>query len=137
MVAGDSTVAEEAVQEAFSKLCQNWQKVSQYEEQVAWIRRVAVNQIRDHQRAVRRRAALVLRMQKEPEEVVLPKTADAQLWQAVRRLSLKQRTAVALYYVADLSVVEVAAAMGVSRGAALKHLDRARSRLRVSLEVRP
>ncbi len=128
-------MAEEAVQEAFSKLCLNWERVSQYEDQVAWVRRVAVNQVRDHHRAVRRRAALWAKMEKEPRESALPETADGRLWRAVRQLPVKQRTALALYYVADLSVADVAEAMGVSRGAALKHLDRARTRLRTLLEA--
>lgn len=136
VVSGDTGVAEDTVQEAFTRLYLNRRKVAHYEDQVGWVRRVAVNLIRDRHRFLRRQARLILRMGEETGPVTRTKTADGPLWQAVRRLPLKQRIAVALYYVADLSVADVAEAMGISQGAALKHLDRARSRLRTTLEVR-
>ena len=53
---------------------------------------------------------------------------------ALRALPDRQRVAVALHYLADLSVADVAAAMGISEGAVKTHLHRARSQLAVSLE---
>ncbi len=135
MVAGDSDVAEEAVQEAFSRLCLNWARVSRYDDQVAWVRRVAINRIKDEHRFLRRRAIFYAGRTDVPGELLPRETGDARLWQSVRRLPLKQRTALALYYVADLAVADVAGAMGVSTGTALKHLDRARTRLRTLLEA--
>ncbi len=134
VVAGNPELAEEAVQEAFSRLCRNWKKVSEYEDQVAWVRRVAINLIRDQRRSLRRQVNLLLRLERQPRHAHPPRTADPELWDAVRALPLKQRTAVALFYVADLSVDQTAEAMGVSRGSVVKHLDRARKRLKTMLE---
>ena len=46
----------------------------------------------------------------------------------------QQRTAVALYYVDELSVAEVAAAMELAEGSVKSHLHDARRRLRAVLE---
>jgi len=56
------------------------------------------------------------------------------LWQAVQALPMAERTAVVLYYRENLSVKEVAAAMGVSTGTVKTHLFRARSQIRVNLQ---
>lgn len=57
------------------------------------------------------------------------------LWSAVRSLPTKQRTALALYYLGDLKVTEVATAMKISEGTVKSYLDRARETLRKTLET--
>ena len=52
-----------------------------------------------------------------------------EVWRAVRALSPRQRTAVALRYVLDLPEPEVARIMGVSRGSASATLVAARRTL--------
>jgi DNA-directed RNA polymerase specialized sigma24 family protein len=54
---------------------------------------------------------------------------------ALRRLPMRQRSAVVLHYVGDLSVDEVARSMGISTGAVNRHLFRGRETLRRILEV--
>jgi RNA polymerase sigma-70 factor (ECF subfamily) len=54
----------------------------------------------------------------------------------VRELPLRQRQAVILYYLADLSVTDVAHAMGTTQGAAKSHLSRARAALRNYLDAK-
>jgi RNA polymerase sigma-70 factor (ECF subfamily) len=51
------------------------------------------------------------------------------LWAAVAQLAPRARTAVALRYIADLSEVEVAEAMGISSGTVAATLNKARTRL--------
>jgi RNA polymerase sigma-70 factor (ECF subfamily) len=53
------------------------------------------------------------------------------------RLPAQQRMAAALFYVEDLSVGEVAEAMGLSEGAVKYHLHAARATLRGALEPLP
>ncbi len=58
------------------------------------------------------------------------------LWQAVYALPMAERTAVVLYYREEMSVKEVAAAMGISPGTVKTHLFRARSQIQVSLRAK-
>jgi len=49
-----------------------------------------------------------------------PETAD--VWREVRKLPRRQQQAVVLHYVGQLSTIEMADAMGCSRGAVKSHL---------------
>jgi RNA polymerase sigma factor (sigma-70 family) len=53
---------------------------------------------------------------------------------ALRGLPDRQREAIVLRYYADLSEAEIAAAMGISRGAVKSHTSRGMSALRTTLE---
>jgi RNA polymerase sigma-70 factor (ECF subfamily) len=136
IVAGDRDTAADAVQEAFVCLVRQWDRLSTYEDPAGWVRRVALNQIREHQRSLWRQARLLLRIEREdpaPEEVW---SFDPQLWEQLRTLPPKQRIAVALHYVGDLTAREVAEAMHVSEGTVDQHLHRALQTLRERLEAR-
>lgn len=60
--------------------------------------------------------------------------ADGTLWAAVAVLPRKQRAAVALRYVADLSHGEIATAMGTSEAAARRNVHEGLKQLRGSVE---
>ena len=132
---GDPGLAEDCVQEAFARLCINWRRVSTYDDPAIWVRRVALNLAKDHRRLLVRRARLVIRLggQQGPPPSLIE--ADPQLWSAIRDLPSRQRTAVALFYVGDLKVAEVAMTMKISEGTVKRHLDRARETLRKKLET--
>ena len=53
---------------------------------------------------------------------------------ALRTLPARQREALVLRYYGDLSEAQIAAAMGISRGAVKSHTARAMSSLRTVLE---
>jgi RNA polymerase sigma factor (sigma-70 family) len=91
----------------------------------AWLYTIARNKALDSHRARRRRATPVA----EPPEAAAPAGADrdGQLWELVRALPEKQRSAVALRYVADLSHREIGVAIGCSE-------DAARQNVRVGLQ---
>jgi RNA polymerase sigma-70 factor (ECF subfamily) len=135
IVAGDKETAADAVQEAFVCLVRRWDHLSTYEDPAGWVRRVALNQIRDHQRSVWRQAKLLLRIEQQPPAPEGASPMAEQVWEQLRILPLKQRTALALYYVADLTEREVAAVMRVSEGTVKQHLHRARQTLRETLEA--
>jgi RNA polymerase sigma-70 factor (ECF subfamily) len=61
--------------------------------------------------------------------------AHTELREVLVQLPLRQRTAVTLYYLADLSVAEIAAVMNVSEGSVNRHLFRAREALHDTLEA--
>jgi RNA polymerase sigma factor (sigma-70 family) len=55
---------------------------------------------------------------------------------AVARLPRRQREAITLHYLADLSVAEVAALLGIAESSVKSHLGAARAALRERLETR-
>lgn len=59
---------------------------------------------------------------------------DDELWSAVRSLPERQRLAIALRYVADLTEAEVAEAMGVRPGTVAATLSKARTQLATQLQ---
>jgi RNA polymerase sigma-70 factor (ECF subfamily) len=69
-----------------------------------------------------------------PARLVERERADL-LWRCVDGLPLAQRTAVVLYYRENLSLDEMAAALGVSSGTVKTHLFRARAQLKKSLRA--
>jgi RNA polymerase sigma-70 factor, ECF subfamily len=126
VIAGERETAADAVQEAFIKLVSRWDHISKYEDPAGWVRRVALNKIREQRRSVWRQTRLVLRMQQQlpvPGEGAL--VTDQELWERLRALPLKQRTAVALHFLGDLTAKETAHVMRVSEGTVDQHLHRA------------
>jgi len=134
VLAGDRETAADAVQEAFVRLLRDWGQVATYEDPAAWVRRVALNLIHDQQRSIWRQARLLLRIEQQPSVPEEIRSFDPELWQQVRILPAKQRTAVALRYVGDLTLHEVSEAMHVSEGTVDQHLRRALRTLRDTLE---
>jgi RNA polymerase sigma-70 factor (ECF subfamily) len=66
-------------------------------------------------------------------DVLVAEDEGRHLWRLVERLPLGERTAVVLHYRQELSVSEVASAIGVTAGTVKTLLFRARQHLRVSL----
>ena len=133
LACGDRELAADAVQEAFVRAHAKWRTLRHYEDPVGWVRRVALNLLTDaHRRSARKRRA-VARLAAEPVTVAAPREPD-QLETLLASLPPQQRTAVALYYVDELSVAEVAAAMELAEGSVKSHLHDARRRLRAVLD---
>src|SRR5437764_10651590 len=97
----------------------------------SWILTVAHRKAIDHRRARGRRPVPVPNV---PEEAAstraasdaaangLPTGRDEQLWQHVRALPNKQRTAVALRYVTDAGYAEISTVMGTTEAAARRNV---------------
>ena len=125
IIAGDKEVAADAVQESFVRLLQRWDEIGTYEDPAGWVRRVALNHISDHHRSRSRQAKLLQRMGQEDRFRSCGLTSDQELWEQLRVLPDRQRTALALHYVGDLTTREVAQVMNVSEGTVARHLHRA------------
>ena len=100
----------------------------------SWIFTVANRKAIDHLRA-RRRAPVAVgdALPEPPAREPAPAggvEADEDLWARVRELPDKQRTSVALRYVADAGYEEIAAVMGTSQDAARRNVHEALKRLR-------
>jgi RNA polymerase sigma-70 factor (ECF subfamily) len=125
VIVRDRGRAEEIAQDAFVELFARWRKISTYQRPDAWVRRVA---IRMAVRSARReRAREVLERQAATPSDPAPRDAD--VLSAVRGLPAAQRAAVALFYLEDRPVAEVADLLGCSPSTAKVHLHRARRRL--------
>jgi len=129
---GDAEVAADAVQEAFLRAHLRWKQISRYEDPVAWVRRVAVNRMRDHFRHESRGARVLAILAADPQWIdETPTSGDAV--ELLATLAPQQRLAMSLYYVEGLSVAEVASAMCLSVGAVKFHMNQGRERLRPTL----
>lgn len=136
VVSGSREAAADAVQEAFVKAHLHWSRIRRYDDPVGWIRRIAINRLRDdHRRSVRKQRA-VDRLAVEQSTVTIELAHDADLQWMLAQLPPQQRLALALFYVDELTVAEVAAAMRLSEGAVKFHLHRGRDRLRDVLSRR-
>jgi RNA polymerase sigma factor (sigma-70 family) len=124
LVAGSLDPAREATDEAFARALDRWDRVRDMAAAGGWVYRVALNVLRRRMR----RAALERRLLARQPEAVMP-AAAVEIWDLVRDLPERQRTAVVLRYVADLPEREVAAAMGIARGTVSATLVAARTRL--------
>ena len=133
---GDGEVAADCVQDAFMRAYARWGRVAKLEDPVGWIRHVAVNRIRDHFRRAERGRRAVGRLAGEAEVSAPAPAEPSELAALLETLPAQQRIAAALFYVEDLSVSEVAAAMRLSDGAVKYHLHAARTTLRDTLERR-
>ena len=129
VVAGDPDVAREATAEAFVRALERWDRVSTMDSPAAWTYRVGVNLVRRRFR----RAAFEKRVLTGEQAPAPPPAIESELWDAVRALPVRQRTAVALRYVCDLSQEEIAAVMHVAAGTVSATLAAARRRLATDL----
>ncbi len=133
LIAGDVEEASDAVQEAFIQACLHWRRIGRYEDPVGWIRRVAINRLKNRHRSLRRRDRAVARLVPPPPPADPDTGIDVMA--ALRTLPERQRTAVVLHYFEGLTTPEIATAMNLSEGAVGSHLHRARAALRRHLEV--
>ncbi len=133
LIAGDVEEASDAVQEAFIQACVHWRRVGRYEDPVGWIRRVAINRLKNRRRSRQRRDRAVARL--DPPPAAADPDTGMDMVAALRTLPERQRVAVVLHYYEGLTAPEIAAAMNVSEGSVATHLHRARAALRRHLEV--
>jgi RNA polymerase sigma factor (sigma-70 family) len=129
LLSGDRDVAADATDEAFSRALQHWSRVSHMESPEGWTYRVAVNVVR----RMGRRRTLERRLLRRLAVSDVAPAPEGEVWDLVRSLTTRQRTAVVLRYVADLAETDIAAAMGVTRGTVASTLADARRRLRDAL----
>jgi RNA polymerase sigma-70 factor (ECF subfamily) len=128
VVSGDADVASEATDEAFARALARWDRVRAMRSPTGWTYRVALNELRRQ-----------LRRQGRERELLQTVGAfegmqDSYMWlevmEAVRHLTTRQRTVLALLYIADLPQQEVARLMRVSRGTVASTLADAKAAVR-------
>lgn len=124
---GDLGTAEEVAQDALHATWQAWDRGIRHPE--AWARRVVTNRAIDRvRRSARERRALgVVGTQPDPT-VELP-TTDHEFWDAVRALPGRQAQAIALHYLEDRPVAEIAEILECTAATVKVHLHRGRRAL--------
>jgi RNA polymerase sigma-70 factor (ECF subfamily) len=126
---GDRSMAEDITQDAVMVAYRRWGEVAALESPICWVRRVVSNKsvslVRRRLaevRALTRAGSLADRRTDGPE-------SDADFWVLVRSLPRRQAQVVALHYVSDMSVAEIAATLGCKEGSVKASLFKARQHL--------
>ncbi len=133
----DVPTAEEVVQDAFVAMHDAWQRLRESENALAYLRQAVVNRSRS---VLRHRTVVDKNLQKAPPDMPSAEHGAMALLErsaviaALRGLPDRQREAIVLRYYADLSEAEIAATMGISRGAVKSHTARGMTALRSALE---
>jgi RNA polymerase sigma-70 factor (ECF subfamily) len=127
-VVGEVGEAEDVVQEAFARAALRWQRIGAYDDPEGWVRRVALNRAHSNLRRSRRALAALVRVGPVAEVPTLSADALA-VAAALRRLPLRHREVLVLYYVVGLSVEEAARQLGVPAGTVKSRLARGRAAL--------
>jgi RNA polymerase sigma-70 factor (sigma-E family) len=133
----DTPTAEEIVQDAFVAMHGAWPRLRDEQKALAYLRQAVVLKSRP---VLRNRVVVGPSLQKGPpdrpgaaHDALVALERDS-VRATLRDLPDRQREAIVLRYYADLSEEEIAAAMGISRGAVKSHTVRGMSALRAALE---
>ena len=128
---GDTDVAEDIAAEALARAYAHWPRVSTLDYRDGWVLRVAANlavdRVRRHPEVV---AVPVATAGPQADDLVVLRIA---LVAALGSLPRRQRQAVALRYLGDLTDGQVAVALGISVGSVKTHIHRGLGALRQRL----
>lgn len=133
-LAGPTGVAEDLAQEAMMVAYRRWGEVSMYAQPEAWVRRVCSNLATS---AFRRRQAelrALVRLGSRRTDAIEISPGSEAFWAQVRRLPKRQAEVVALRYVLDLELTDIAGTLGIAEGTVKAHLSRARETLAARLD---
>ena len=129
-LSGSRSGAEDLAQEAFLAAHRNWQRIGLYDQPGAWVRRVVANMSVS---AFRRRAAEARALARAAmgDRTVLPDldAGDPEFWNAVRALPRRQAQVIALFYLEDRPIADVAEILDMTPGTVKRHLHDGRRSL--------
>lgn len=132
-VCGSSLLAEDLAQEAMTRVYTRWDRISVYDKPGSFARRVTINLASSRRRrdAVAERGRLRLGTE---HTVPPPAEPHTEVWEAIATLPPRQRAAIALHYLEDRPVDEIAEILGCAAATARVHLHRGRTALATRLE---
>lgn len=126
VLTGRRDLAEELAQEAFVAAYRRWPEVSRMDEPAGWIRRVVTNRCISSGRRHVTELRLVARLRLARDSVQPDVGFDDELWSVVRSLPARQAQVLALAFVEDRSVAEIAQILGCGEETVRTHLRRGR-----------
>ncbi len=133
-LSGSRSGAEDLAQEAFLAAHRRWGEIGSYDRPDAWVRRVVSNAAVS---LVRRRVAelkALARLGRQPLVPELPPSSEG-FWAEVRALPRRQAQVLALHYLEDRPVAEIAQILGLATGTVTAHLHAGRTALARRLEA--
>jgi len=128
-----SQAAEDCYQETWLAALRDYPRLRQPAQSRAWLLTIARSKALDHHRAQRRAPVAVPQVPDHAAEE--PDPTLPEIWERVRQLPEKQRTAVALRYLLDAAYPEMATVMGTSEAAARRNVHEGLKRLRRETEL--
>jgi RNA polymerase sigma-70 factor (ECF subfamily) len=132
---GDQAIATDAIDEAFMRAVERWDHVRSMASPHGWVWGTAMNVVRRRLRRARMEERLLRRRVAGTDTSVPGPTGDdVDLRRALLTLTHRQRTAVVLFYIADLPVSEIAEILGVATGTVSATLHQARALLNERLD---
>jgi len=128
-LSGSRIAAEDIAQDAFLAAHKRWEQVGRYEKPEAWVRRVVANLAVSAFRTRVREAGALARL--KPRSSYLPSMPgeDAEFWKAVRALPRRQAQVIALHYLEDRPVADIAVTLGCAEATVKVHLHKGRAGL--------
>jgi len=144
----DVDLAETLTQDCFLKAHRNWSSFRGESSAMTWLMRIAINLQKDHWRNRRLQFWRHTRTnsvdadeasewlpsgERTAEQRMLAKEQVSHVWQAVDKLSDRQRTVFLLRFVEELELKEIAETTGMGEGTVKAHLSRALARVRKEL----
>jgi RNA polymerase sigma factor (sigma-70 family) len=122
--------ADDCFQETFISALRAYPRLRPDSNLQAWLFTIARNKAMDHHRSVRREPLPVAELPERAARATEPALGDGDLWAAVRALPDKQRAAVVLRFVSDLSHREIGRVLDCSDAAARRSVHEGLKRLR-------
>lgn len=123
--------AEDLAQEALMSAYRNWEEVGRLDRPEAWVRKVLANSAWSFLRRVKAEGRAITKATMTRRWNPMPRLPDSSIetWDEVRRLPKRQAQVVALYYVAGMTMPQIADVLGCSKETVNTHLRRARETL--------
>jgi RNA polymerase sigma-70 factor (ECF subfamily) len=134
-VTGDFGEAEDVVQEAFVRASAAGNRFLRVDNHEAWLRTAAINLHRQRLRKLRNFAKVRPRLLAAADPPGLDE--HAVVIEALRKLPEGMRQVLAMHYLADLHIAEIAEHLGVAEGTVKSRLNRGRDALAALLAEEP
>lgn len=134
-LSGSRIAAEDLAQEAMLAAHAKWPQVGVMDRPGAWVRRVVINKAASwyHRRTAEMRALTRLAPLRGGSFIEVDSETE-HIWSEVRKLPRRQAQVVALFYLDQMSVIEIAAVLQIAEGTVKAHLHQAREDLAPMLE---